>query len=96
MDNSLLECINIAQNTLGENLASSAAKPRTMRSHYPRPDDLIGQIDRVDKSLLECINLAERMLNAKKHDAPEAKFNKDFDNFMSGLDNTDPLDSKPI
>jgi len=35
-------------------------------------------------------------LNAKEHDAPKAKFNQDFDNFMSGLDNTDPLDSEFI
>jgi len=35
-------------------------------------------------------------LNAKEHDAPKAKFNQDFDNFMSGLDNIDPLDSEFI
>ena len=35
-------------------------------------------------------------MNAKEHDAPKAKFNQDFDNFMSGLDNTDPLDSEFI
>jgi len=35
-------------------------------------------------------------LNAKEHDTPEAKLNKEFDNFMSGLDNTDPLNSESI
>ena len=35
-------------------------------------------------------------MNAKEHDTPEEKFNKDFDDLMSGLDNTDPLNSEPI
>ena len=50
----------------------------------PLSDNLLGQIDRVDGSLLECLNLALKTLNAKEHDTPEAKFNKDFNNFMGG------------
>ena len=62
-----------------------------MRTHYPRPDELFAQLDRVDNSLLECINLAENTLNAKEHDSPEAKLNQEFYSFMSRLDNTDLL-----
>ena len=90
---SLLECINIAESTLGKDRASSTAKHRITRLHYPLSDDLLCQVDRVDDSLLECLNLAEKTMNAKEHEAPEAKFNKDFDDFMGGLK---PLDSEPI
>jgi len=38
----------------------------------------------------------KKTLNAKEHEAPEAKFSKDFDNFMGGLNGTDLLDSEPI
>ena len=82
MDDSLLECINIAESTLGKDRASSIAKPRITRLYYPLSDDLHSQVDRVDDSLLECINLAEKTLNAKEHEAPEAKFNMDFDNYI--------------
>ena len=78
------------------NAASIAGNPRTTRPCYPRLDDLVAQLDRVDNSLLDCINLAENTVNTKEHDAPEAKFNQDFDSLMSGLDNTDPLNSDYI
>ena len=66
------------------------------RSRHPQPDDIFTHLDRVDNSLLECINRAENTMNAKEHDAPAAKFNQYFDNFMSGLNNTDPLNSDYI
>ena len=96
MDNSLLECINLSQNTLGENAVSIIENPRLTKPRYPQPNDFFAHLDRVDNSLLECINLAENTLNAKEHDAPKAKFNQDFDSLMSGLDNTDPLNSDYI
>ena len=46
--------------------------------------------------MLEHINLAENTLDAKECDAPEAKFNQDFDRFMSGIDNTDSLNCEYI
>ena len=58
---SLLECINIAENTLGKDHVSSNAKPRITRPHYPLSDDLLGQIDRVDDSLLECIYMVNNL-----------------------------------
>ena len=66
VDNSLLECINIAQSTLGTDCASSATKPWITRLDYPLPNDLLGQVDRVDEALLECINLAKSTLSAKQ------------------------------
>ena len=93
VDNSLLDCINIAQSTIGKDSASSAAKPQITRLHYPSPNDLLGQIDRVDEALLGCINLAEATLNAKHQDAQEAKFNKEFDDLMDSLE---PLDLGPV
>jgi hypothetical protein len=89
VDNSLLECINLSQNTIGENTVPIIENPRLTKPRYPQPNDFFAHLDRVDNSLLECINLAENTLNAKEHDAPEAKFNQDFDSLMSGLDNTD-------
>ena len=50
----------------------------------------------MDNSLLECIILAKKTLNAKERDTPKVKFNKDFDDIMSGLDNPDLLNSEPI
>jgi len=88
VENSILRCINIAQNTLGENRTSSIEKPRITRLHYPLSDDLLRQFDRVDDPLLECINLAKKALNAREHEPPEEKFNKDFDDFMVDLTTT--------
>lgn len=92
VDNSLLECINIAQSTLGTDCASSATKPRITRLHYPSPNDLLSRVDRVDEALLECINLAESTLSVKQQDTQDAKFNKDFDAFINGLE---PLGQVP-
>ena len=92
VDNSLLDCINIAQSTLGTDCASSATKPRITRLHYPSPNDLLSRVDRVDEALLECINLAESTLSVKQQDTQDAKFNKDFDAFINGLE---PLGQVP-
>ena len=93
VDNSLLDRINFAQSTLGKDRAPRTAKPQITRLHYPLPNDLLGQIDRVEEALLGCINLAESTLHAKHQDAQEAKFIKEFDNFIDGLE---PLDSGPV
>ena len=68
-------------------------KPRITRLHYPSPNDLLCQVDWVDETLLECINLAESTLNAEEQNTPKAKFNKEFDDCMKGLE---PLGSGPI
>ena len=92
VNHSLLHCISVAQSTLGKDCGLSTAKPRITRLHYPSPNDLLGQVDRVDKTLLECINLAESTLNAEEQNTPKAKFNKEFDDCMKGLE---PLSSGP-
>ena len=93
VDNSLLECINIAQSTLETYCVSSATELGITRIHYPSPNDLFGQVDREDEALLECINLEESTLSAEQQDAQEAKFNKDFDDFINRIE---PLGSGPI
>jgi hypothetical protein len=93
VDNSLLECINIAQSTLETDCVSSATEPGITRIHYPSPNDLFGQVDRVDEALLKCINLEESTLSAEQQNAQEAKFNKDFDDFINRIE---PLGSGPI
>jgi len=50
VDDSILDCISIDQDTLGKKLC-----PKHRRSHYSLSDDLLGQVNRVDETLLECI-----------------------------------------
>ena len=88
--------INLAQANLEQSGVPFVTSSTAARSHHPQPDDIFTHLDRVDNSLLECINLDENTLKAKEHDAPAAKFNQYFDNFMSGLNNTDPLNSDYI
>ena len=84
------------QTTLQENGVPFIKNFTATRSHHPQSEDIFVHLGRVDNSLLDCINLAEDTLNAKEYDAPEPKFNQDFDEFMRGLDNPDPLNPNYI
>jgi len=50
----------------------------------------------VTNTFLDCIKIAEDTLNANEYDTPEAKFNQDFNEFMTGLEHPNSVDPDHI
>ena len=86
MTNKLSECINIAQSVSHENNTSHVATTTSLKPLEKSTDDIFTHLDRIDNTLLDCIKLSEDTLRATEHDSLEAKFNQDFDDFMSSLE----------